>query len=121
MQRVVLALLLFSRRSGRAKTGGDRGISAQARGATSEAIELWRGAVQGIRKRALRSIGHIRRVVAGARRSGSSSAKVLRPVMLHWNVRHRRSGSGWDVDAQGSDGDEAGVDGWWMLRSTLFA
>ena len=66
MQRIILALLLFSRRSGRAKTGGDRDISAQARSATSRTIDLGGGAVQGVGERSLRSKGHIRRVVAGA-------------------------------------------------------
>jgi hypothetical protein len=60
MQGIIFALLLFSRRSGRAKTAGNGGISAQTRGATSEAIESRRGAVQTIRERALRSIGHSR-------------------------------------------------------------
>jgi hypothetical protein len=60
MQRVIFALLLFSRRSGHPKTAGDRGVSAQTRGATSEAIERRRGAVQTIRERALGSIGHSR-------------------------------------------------------------
>jgi hypothetical protein len=66
MQRIILAFLLFSRRSGRAKTRGDRGISAQTRGATSRAIELGGGAVQGIREWSLGRKCHIRRVVAGA-------------------------------------------------------
>ena len=66
MQRIVLALLLFSRRSWRAKTRGDRGISAQTRGATSRTIEVGCGAVQSVRKWSLGRKCHIRRVVAGA-------------------------------------------------------